>query len=839
MNKGVFIGLGGSGVKSVARLKYKILTRQYSQNPQDIGKDFAFLFLDTDNEDINRMNNLYRSALNNNDLIEDNEIVKLGDTNPFQSYWQSKGNPVKDDQQKRLLEWMDPKAANALRDQPLVHGAGGIRVEGRTAVWANYNIVIKKIDKALDIIQDMSEQEDYQQRRPGFWVFSGTCGGTGSSALLDILYLFDRKFRSSYSTLGEPYLRVVLFMPQGFVELFDQNTQQSKYLPNAYALFKEIDMFLEDRYGQPEVQENNFRHFSAVPVQWDQGSPWPLFQYGILCDIHTENEFHLSLDELYESVAEMIYYVHLGQVHGAMLSHFDNITHDLIHQNYGNWKAFISMGYRALRSAFSDFLLSYIQARFEYEMFKYGLLGKGMDGEISDKTEQQKLVQNALHGLILQPVGLSNLPTVESNLETYLKEQIYPQFQFTDHAFRNKKGKYDSDWVKDINRIDNFKQQAYDLATALVQAIKNDFDSNDSPFSRDIIRKKIETSLKIHFESLMLIYGLLFAQEFLRRLDLHSENFTNDLQQKIANDLQTVQQLEAEIDHLKQMCQHKGEKFFTNFYQKLKEYIHLQFELQLNRERLEILKWFSAGETGLIDEYERILGRLKGKLETVTDMYEKKYNRDLVKQFADTQNNPTTTFIPRIHEYVYVDGWKKDHLFARLYEGEIPVQQPDGIPERHADDPRREKSGLHKILYSLFTEPQITGIDPSPYFDYKQNSIRFFSKILDGSWTEDQLIGEMSKLIDRYVQTNFTAQNTQTGKEIHRDIRDVYNTYVADNDSERRRVKEEFSEEGTQVFCPLNFATGGKPAPKFYFVSPIQALAKELGYNRNDPNHQI
>ena len=841
MNKGIFIGLGGSGVKSVARIKYKILTRLYHNNPQAIEEDFAFLFLDTDNGDINRLNNNYRSSLGNKDLIEDVEIVRLGDTNPFQSYWLCKNANQKNAQQNRLLEWMDPKAANALRDQPLVHGAGGIRVEGRTAIWSNYRIIRPKINRALNIIREIKTRAELEKARPQFWVFSGSCGGTGSSALLDFLYIFDREFRERYTNLGDPYLRVVLFMPNGFVELFDQSIQRQKYMPNAYALFKEIEMFLEDRWGKEEVQESNFRHFSAVPDPGDPKKPWPIFQYGILCDVLTENEFHMSLEELYESVAEMIYYIHLGAVQETMLSDFDNQILDTIKQRNGGWKAFIGMGYRALRNAFSDFLPTYIRSRLEFELFKYGLLGKSMNEEISDKSDQQKMMGEAFKKIILQPLGLSDLPSDESNLKAYVEEQIYPLFPFTDQDFRKKKDKHDTNKISDINRLEYFQQQAFDLAASLVNSVKNDFEGLSSPFSRDEIKKRIETSLKIQFESMMLIYGLIFSKEFFYRLDLLCENFINDLQQKIAIGNQKIQQLESELDHLKQMCRKNGKKTFPVFYQKLKEYIDLHLELQIDRERLDILKWFSVGETGLIDEYERITGALKEKLESLANKNEKNYKIYLAKKFQDTYRNPTTSFIPRIHEFVSTEGWKSDHLFAKLYEQQIPVLPYGGEPMRHAQDPDRSREGLQKILYTLFTNPQVFRgeVEISPYYDQKLGSIRFFSRILDGSWNIGQLLNELLNLINGYVQNILITPGSPIGREIHRNIWDIYKIYVASQESELRRIQNEFSEEGTQVFCPLNFAAGGKPAPKFYFVAPSQSLANELGYQENDPNHQF
>ena len=48
MPKGIFIGLGGAGVATVARLKALLLQRTYGGNMEAMSQDCSFIFYDTD-----------------------------------------------------------------------------------------------------------------------------------------------------------------------------------------------------------------------------------------------------------------------------------------------------------------------------------------------------------------------------------------------------------------------------------------------------------------------------------------------------------------------------------------------------------------------------------------------------------------------------------------------------------------------------------------------------------------------------------------------------------------------------------------------------------------------
>ena len=87
--KHIFIGLGGSGVNTVATVKYKIyetlVATSHKSRLDQLKADYRFLFVDTDNNDVLGANKEYGSRFENGREIfinPVNELLDLGPQNP-------------------------------------------------------------------------------------------------------------------------------------------------------------------------------------------------------------------------------------------------------------------------------------------------------------------------------------------------------------------------------------------------------------------------------------------------------------------------------------------------------------------------------------------------------------------------------------------------------------------------------------------------------------------------------------------------------------------------------------------------------------------------------------
>ena len=213
--KAYFIGLGGCGLKTVSELSRK-LGPQNSNDPE-----YLFTYIDTDGKTLEQIN---REQI----LIYNQDFVNLGDTNPYQVYRNNLGG--KTPSAKRLREWMIEQEKGhgfTLSNIPLSEGAGAERMVGRVAMLHNYRAIEGELRKKIARFQD--EKNNGNTVDFNIWLFASSCGGTGSSLTLDTLYLIKCL---SNSSVGNPNLKLVLFMPEPFIEA---NRGNVRYKLNAFS----------------------------------------------------------------------------------------------------------------------------------------------------------------------------------------------------------------------------------------------------------------------------------------------------------------------------------------------------------------------------------------------------------------------------------------------------------------------------------------------------------------------------------------------------------------------------------------------------------------------------
>ncbi len=836
MQKGIFIGLGGSGVTTVAHLKYKLLSRLNDEEQREFPNKCKFIFVDTDTSTRQTINRHHRDILRS-DLIQDDEYIDFGMTNPHQTYWHAKRESSPDDQQKRLLQWMDPRAANSLRDQPLQFGAGGSRIEGRTALWFNHGDLLRKIRAALNVLQDIRNQEEFSNERPPIWVFSGSCGGTGSSAVFDLLYLIDREFRNRYPNFGDPFLRLVVFLPFGYIQE-NREFAQEKYSPNAYAFISELQSFLKDRWITKDGEK--FKDFSVRLGAYGPAK-WPLFYYALLIDTKTEGNYEIPLRDgaLYKNAAELVFYIHTGSVAGQMLANLDNWVHEFCASKSDKWvRAFIAAGYRALRST-EEYLKKYLSARFLYELFEYGLRGKEFDREITSTTEQNKTVADfvtiGLRRFLFKEQATLELPNLEKEYGN-----IFARFSdaVNDNAFKNEKGKYDSDAIRSQQHLERFNESVKSTVENMLTVMESTFrEGKDGPAKTDIeetIRKHIEAEI----ERSIVAYGLVYTRELVRRFDLSAENLHLDLQNQLRDSGYRKARYDEQRRVLVGQCvQDKGSSF-AEFYKSNRDYLEEAYREKLLRLQMEILSWLSRGEEGWIDSVERQLDSSIAEVGGRIQQLRKGYTENLVKQFMATREDVTTTFLPAIHTFVDQQGWKHGNEFATIYESVVPQLTEEVsrtlVPLRHAADPKRDKRGLHLFLWEILTRSDVTGIQESGYYDPQGESISYFRKVFGRSLTPAKALEQLENFAQRYVELEL-YQKEEIRREFTKSLSERFDGLQS---ADKEAVEKQFTA-GTQVFCALDFAAEGREhiSEVVFYAGPDQNLAASLGFKAEE--HQF
>ena len=207
MAQGIFIGIGGSGVKSLARLKAKIY-ESYADK-EAFSKDNSFIFIDTDINDIAKIqadSDLTR-MYGGRQIIDLNEFIPIGSTNPYNVRQNAITN--KDKSGSHLKTWMILQGEGKYTplQTSLTDGAGAMRMDGRTTIFRfAESHIIPAIERAIQKMKTVKPDLEGLDTKdvanatiaPNLWLISGSNGGTGSSMTLDILFIMDRLYQKYF-----------------------------------------------------------------------------------------------------------------------------------------------------------------------------------------------------------------------------------------------------------------------------------------------------------------------------------------------------------------------------------------------------------------------------------------------------------------------------------------------------------------------------------------------------------------------------------------------------------------------------------------------------------------
>ena len=139
--KHIFIGIGGQGCKTIAMIKEKVYEKRFpvatqsKSRLQAMNDTYRFLFLDTDQRDIDEANKRNRSTFEQGKvpfISPQTDLINLGRANPHAIYYEAKQDP-NNLINKRILEACSDELASKIPDQPLSFGAGAFRIKSRIA----------------------------------------------------------------------------------------------------------------------------------------------------------------------------------------------------------------------------------------------------------------------------------------------------------------------------------------------------------------------------------------------------------------------------------------------------------------------------------------------------------------------------------------------------------------------------------------------------------------------------------------------------------------------------------------------------------------------------------
>lgn len=891
-NKAIFIGLGGAGVTTAVHLKAKLWQSAGSLNK--LAEDCRFIFVDTADDNINRLNDQYRRQLGGEKIIAESERVDLGPVNPHAQYVYARKAAeagTADRAQQQLLSFVDPKGTVEFKSAPMRDGASGNRQQGRVGVWRMVGDLQSKISQAVRLLQTISNEELRKDPIPCY-ILSGTCGGTGSSALLDVAYIVDREIKRQFPEAGDPKLRAVLFMPHPFVQIY--RSKQSKravienYESNSFAFFDEIDFFLKDFYSD-RAREDAGEKFAPVSVepQIDRGlqaanRKWPVFNFAVCIDSTTEQGATLTLDQMYRNTAEMLYYWHQGNTQGTMVAELDNELFK-VYTNTPSGRpipAIVTMGYRALQFP-EELLRDYMKKRFLYEFFDEGLLGKKYADAFPDQTKRREELkahfQQSVERYLLAEKAEAEVPNLEENrnevIDGYLRSLTANRFKedspgligrITGTLTRSSEPEYDADRIGDAIELQRLIDYADTVRNEISKEIEDRFRSAESETGRERLLSSIRFgaqaaegaprpgSLERQLEDSILRFGVRYAGELARRLDNLADTLAQQLNGVKMEQEARLRRLEADIEAARAKCLSGNDKekreSFNALFSKLQERVRVSSHLVIVSQQTGLLHDLSAGESGVLDEYRRNLEemeivvneRLLGSKDVpdappgIAD----NYKVELPRRFLETAADVTTTHLPDVKSFAPDMMWHSDHLFAKLYATLVKqINRPGGEePVRYGDDFGRhsEVAGLHRIMRDMLTSNDITGYARG----YEQNGeIAFFRRYFTLERREP--VDQMANLCEEYAG-HYIAQQMGRSDEIKEEINLPLSQRLRGGSMDiaaQQRIKDLFSDAGTQTFCQMRGSES--PSTNSLYVGNDEELAQFLGYEKNNAQQFI
>lgn len=259
-DKFLFVGLGGKGSQTVAKLKTEICKQLICDKETRKPKNVEYLAIDSSIDDLEK---LCKKSFGQVGLSVD-------PTNPEVCQLYSPDAAAKLEQKDKLPDyitsWLNPN----MNKQLVGEGAGGIRQAGRYLLFSSAFATVTNALK--NKLNNLHEQiTNVTKERLVIYIFAGVGGGTGSGTIIDIPYII-RKICETWSNVR---LYGYIFLPDTYPD--GVNYPYVKY--NAYAALKEINTFMKIGEMQGEAC---FEAQYTYASEWKIKSNKPIFDSCVL-----------------------------------------------------------------------------------------------------------------------------------------------------------------------------------------------------------------------------------------------------------------------------------------------------------------------------------------------------------------------------------------------------------------------------------------------------------------------------------------------------------------------------------------------------------------------------
>ncbi|MCG7410098.1 tubulin-like doman-containing protein [Paenibacillus sp. ACRRX] len=226
----LIIGLGGTGIDALLRLKYQINRRfklpedPLSKKKREKPDNVEFLAFETNEQDRSKKyKGIGLDPLNEFVLLSNAEIGGLLQNRSILEPY--------------ITEWLSPELS--ITDG--MNGAAGVRQAGRLLLFTKINQVVQAIDKKIKTLSVGTN------KKLMVFLLSGLSGGTGSGCFLDISYIVRGIIERDHGSAGIDRVNTLgyLFTPDVNLSNKSLSEHTREYIKkNGYAALKELDYWM-------------------------------------------------------------------------------------------------------------------------------------------------------------------------------------------------------------------------------------------------------------------------------------------------------------------------------------------------------------------------------------------------------------------------------------------------------------------------------------------------------------------------------------------------------------------------------------------------------------------
>lgn len=836
--KHIFIGIGGQGVKTVAQIKAKVYEKRFPEATasksrlQAMNDSYRFLFIDTDQRDIDNANKDNRESFEHGKvpfISPQTDLINLGRANPQAIYYEAKKDP-NTLINKRILEACSPELSNKIPDQPLSFGAGAFRIKSRIAFAHSLADFQSKLQAAISSLNDVKTVGG-EDCIIYYWLVSSSLGGTGSGIFNDVLYHINQLHHQIVGN-GDPQLVYTMYMPKVFI---DANSTEEKYSLNAFGVFSELEAFKKMSYEEKQKTVMHRLAFNNDYNLVDASKRYCPFYYVIPVDIQTDKGTSLGTPAtMCHNTAEMLYHLHNGQAGATFRSDIDNYMNDIMEQNHEEF--LVPMGYVSLQKPQEQFA-KYMRARFRRDVLRSWLLCSDKKQASVSKEDVEPLYKQLF--MELDPTAgdsiarsfLGNAKKLQKKLDEVdlSKEKMDEDIEISSIS-------------TDLSKVENtFKAESADDKRAHYKKLLVDG-----------IWKQAEGLIREHGLSYTYNAIIEVRKHMLKEYMIEEQDARDSLSEKEtalskmkAEELSEMSEKAAKNDWGEKITK-SNHKQIEEYVQAVQAYVKSFIELQIAKWSHDIKRDFCMDEKN--DELSKLARHISGMITKAEEMNRDavKYYKRLATDFGETSMDVTTVYLPMLKTICDGNGWKAGNFFSKLYTKVITAEEDmDETPVR---------SDLMKFL------------NQNIYLSADDDAVDAMYKVsLDKKQTEEDNIDEPQKVIDtrffanpvlvdrgnvsaeKIIEDFLTASTIILEKKLHND-KDIQENW------DNRKISTFFSdltnEEKDEVRRALNpalfFSYNSnridvtKKEEHIIFVAGSEDLAAEmLGYQKGNTKHRF